>query len=116
MSNLVCQNCKSIAVEYEDYVGGTSYYRCKTCGMRGNEDKFTQVTLFDRITASLEALAPTLVYAIKQLVTIPSTSRENPGGYEVKTAWFSTIVDGDFDSESEAIAATVAKLKEVYNG
>jgi hypothetical protein len=113
MSDLVCQNCKSIAVEYEDYVGGTSYYRCKTCGMRGNEDKFTQVTLFDRITASLEVLAEKLVYVIKQLFTISGTSRENPGGYEVKTKWFSTIVDGEFDSKSAAIAATLARLKEV---
>lgn len=69
-------------------------------------------TVFDRITQSPEVLAEKLVYVIKQLFTISGTSRENPGGYEVKTKWFSTIVDGDFDSEAEAIAATVAKLKE----
>jgi hypothetical protein len=57
-----------------------------------------------------------LVYAIKQLVTIPSTSRENPGGYEVKTQWFSTILVDVFDSMEEAIAATLARLKEVVNG
>ena len=69
-------------------------------------------TLFHRITASPETLAPKLVYVIKQLVTISGTSRENPGGYKVKTKWFSTIIVDDFDSEAAAIAATVAKLKE----
>ncbi|MBR2510427.1 MAG: hypothetical protein IKB71_11885 [Lentisphaeria bacterium] len=69
-------------------------------------------TVFEHITVSPGTLAPKLVYVIKQLFTISGTSRENPGGYEVKTKWFSTIVDGDFDSETEAIAATLAKLKE----
>lgn len=99
MSNLVCKNCKSVAVEYEDYCGGTSYYRCNTCGMRGNKDKFTQQSLFDRITVSPEVLAEKLVY------------------YGV-TSWddeiyASTICDEIYKTRAEAIAATVAKLQEV---
>jgi hypothetical protein len=61
-----------------------------------------------------EKLAEKLVYVIKQLFTISGESRKNPGGYEVKTKWFSTIVDGDFDSESEAIAATIEELKKEW--
>lgn len=68
-------------------------------------------SIFDNITVSPEVLAEKLVYRIKQLFTVPSTSRENPGGYEFKTTWFSTIVDGEFDSKEEAITATVEKLK-----
>lgn len=108
MSNLVCQNCKSIAVEYEDYVGGTSYYRCKTCGMRGNEDKFTQVTLFDRITVSMEVLAPKFVYHVTSFLD---------GLNKPKKIWYSTLINNQyFNTELEAKRATVAKLKEVYNG
>ena len=98
MSKLVCKNCKSISVEYEDYCGGTSYYRCKTCGQWGDKDKFTQPTVFDRLTASPEVLAEKLVYYL-------------PG-----VGWyFSTLFDGDtcWKNKAEAIAATVAKLSEV---
>ena len=60
-------------------------------------------TLFDRITQSPEVLAEKLVY------------------YDCDGYWHSTIVfcrmfSGvfeDFNTETEAIAATVAKLKEV---
>ena len=92
MSKLVCKKCKSIAVEYEDYCGGTSYYRCKTCGMRGNEDKFTQVNIFHRITASPEVLAESLVFW--------------EGGWTSRFIRFTTT------NQEEAVAATVAKLKE----
>lgn len=74
-----------------------------------------ETTVFTEITANEEKLAEKLVYAIKQFVTIPSTSRENPGGYEIKTKWYSTIVADEFDSESEAIAATVEELKKEHN-
>ena len=74
-----------------------------------------ETTVFTEITASEEKLAEKLVYAIKQIVTIPSTSIENPGGYEIQTKWYSTIVADEFDSESEAIAATVEELKKEHN-
>ena len=98
MSNLVCQNCKSIAVEYEDYVGGTSYYHCRTCGARGNRDKFTKQTVFDRITWSEETLA-------EKLVCHGVTSWD-------EEYYWSTVCNGIFKTRAEAIAATVAKLKE----
>lgn len=99
MSKLACKNCKSVAVEYEDYVGGTSYYRCKTCGMRGNKDKFMQQSIFDTITSSPEVLAEKLVY----LECIDGM-------------WHSTIFpypENPYPTREAAIAATVARLKEV---
>lgn len=96
MIKLVCKNCKSNSVEYEDYCGGTSYYRCKTCGQRGNKDKFTQKTLFDRFTASPEVLAETYMF--------------NYDGKVFKSLLLPNMV---FNSREEAHIATVARLKEV---
>lgn len=98
MSNLVCKNCKSISVEYEDYCGGTSYYRCKTCGQWGDKDKFTQQTVFHSITQSEKTLAEKLVYYDSKFHVFYSTLDRLAIGYQ---------------SEPEAIAATLEKLKEV---
>jgi hypothetical protein len=100
ISNRICKNCKSDAVEYEDYCGGTSYYRCKTCGQRGNKDKFTQPTIFDRITASPEVLAPEFVEMMYDRVA---------GDYR----YYSMLTGEFYNSKEEALAATVAKLNEV---
>lgn len=54
--------------------------------------------LFDRITASPEVLAPYLVFF---------SARDN--------GWCSMLTMGSYDTYKEAIAATVAKLKEVCN-
>lgn len=83
--------------------------RCEVCRW---EDK-DHPSLFYQITRSPEELAPKLVYVIQRLATIPSTSRENPGGYKVETQWFSTILFDAFDSEAEAITATLERLKEL---
>ena len=64
-------------------------------------------TVFDRITASPEVLAEKLLYCTE--------NTEIVGGlmYRYK-CYVSTIIPGVyFEKESEAIAATVAKLKEV---
>lgn len=112
MYNKICKECafwrdgycskhKSIIPSY------LSVLKCKMFELKG------MPPLFETITASPEVLAPKLVYVIKQLVNTSGTSRENPGGYKVKTEWFSTILVDAFDSMEEAITATVAKLKEV---
>ena len=106
MSKLVCKNCKSTSVEYEDYCGGTSYYRCTTCGKRGNKDKFSQQTVFHRLTQSPEVLAETLVYNTICVAVNRVTY----------SCWKSTITDESYRTKEEAIAATVNELKEVYNG
>ena len=116
MSNRIdryCKTCGNVTVADAGYYAGSSFYQCETCGRRGMSDIFPQATVFHKLTASPEVLAEKLVYVIKQLFTISGTSRGNLGEYEVKTKWFSTIVDGDFDSEPEAIAATLKKLNEV---
>lgn len=64
-------------------------------------------TLFDRITASREVLAEKLVYDWGHLCY----------NGDIKIYWKSTMLpDAVFCSKAEAIDATVAKLKEVYNG
>lgn len=62
--------------------------------------KIAKQTVFDRITASPEVLAEKLVYSVMLDYC-----------YE---EWYSTLFpDKDFGTKSEAIAATVARLKEV---
>jgi hypothetical protein len=99
MSKLVCKNCKSSDVIYEDYVGDTSFYRCGTCGQRGDKDKFTQQTVFDKITESPDALASLLVL---------TNATEITGTY-----YTSVIAYGAWKSKAEANAVTLARLKEV---
>ena len=64
-------------------------------------------TIFDQITASYETLAEKLVY---------EESLIKPDGTYV-CRYFSTIIQGGcWFNEEEAFDATVARLKEVYNG
>lgn len=56
-------------------------------------------TVFDTITASPEVLAKFLVFHNRI--------------YKGRTKYHSAVVGGEFDSYEDAIAATVAKLKEV---
>ena len=68
-----------------------------------------QITLFDRITASTEVLAEKLVYCVK-FATVGGNGFDR---------WYSTLEPFDEDvyyyTKEQAIAATVARLKEVYN-
>jgi hypothetical protein len=81
------------------YVDGGIGCKCNDCG-----ELFMLLTLFANITASPEVLADKLVYCIKDFFYCTS-------GKVVR--WTSTISDWDYDTKAEAIAATVAKLKEV---
>lgn len=61
------------------------------------KDEFPEMTIFHRITSSPEVLAPYLVFF---------SARDN--------GWCSMLTAGSsYDTYKEAIAATVAKLKEV---
>jgi hypothetical protein len=62
--------------------------------MRGNEDKFSQPTLFKLITQSEERLAETYMF--------------NHNGKEFKSLLLPNMV---FSSREEAFSATVARLK-----
>ena len=77
-------------------VGDEVLYRCRDCDNVMEEDELEDVIFFDRITASPEVLAEYLVFR------------------DFKTGmWTSLMGVESFAEYKEAIAATVAKLKEV---
>ena len=83
-------------------MGSSGYfdiYKCKICGSEFLYTQLCEITVFDQITASPETLAGKLVY-------------------HGVTTWddefyASTICDEIYKTRAEAIAATLAKLKEV---
>ena len=88
-----CPICGRGIGVYQDYVGGTSFFRCDICGHTGCD--FEDMTVFDRITASPEVLAEASVY-------------QNYIGL-----WCSPFIQWGKDTRAEAFTATVARLKEV---
>lgn len=96
MSNRICGRCRSTKVVIHGSYGGTTYYYCENCQDLGDKDRFPEMTIFHKLTASPEVLAPSCVYGDKD-------------GY-----FYSTIIEGErFLTIVRAIAATVAKLKEL---
>lgn len=101
-----CPICGRGIGVYQDYVGGTSFFRCDICGHTGCD--FEDMTLFDRITQSPETLAEKFIF--KEWHPI-----------ERHNVWYSLLLNSEdrfncdppFDTKEEAFAATVAKLKEV---
>ena len=84
-------------------VGDEVLYRCRDCDNVLEESDLEDVTVFDSVTISPEVLAEKLVYFV-------STSWG-------EAYWTSTITEEkEFESYEKAIAATVAKLKEVCYG
>lgn len=95
----VCPRCKNLnssipKMEYH----GEKILSCVICGQTSRESRFLEATLFHRITASEEVLAPYFVRADFDEPFLP---------------WFSTLTNESFETHEQAIAATVAKLKEV---
>ena len=101
MSNRICGRCKSTNVVELGSYGDTTYYRCENCQDWGEKDNFPYMTIFHRLTASPEVLAEKLVFIIR-CEADPSLA-----------GWTSHVVQSVFETREEAIAATVAKLKEV---
>ena len=96
-----CPFCGSIRI-VENLKGGTSI--CLACESFFNKiDGKSKQTIFDRIAASPEVLAEKLVYR---------TGTSNSAGLKM-FGYRSTIVSGFWVEKVGAIAATVAKLKEV---
>ena len=94
-----CPKCESKDIHITEYPNPTdSMATCYGCGHTDLVEQFPK-TVFDRITQSPETLAGRLVY-------FGTTSWDDD-------FWASTICDGCFDTKAEAIAATVAMLKEV---
>jgi hypothetical protein len=80
------------------------YYECDSAwngDVACDSFKSNERTIFDRITASEEVLAEKLVYR-KYYILRGET-------------WTSNVLTAEFETKTEAIAATVAKLKEVEN-
>ncbi|MBQ7404166.1 MAG: hypothetical protein IJW05_12105 [Lentisphaeria bacterium] len=96
----VCPRCKNLnssipKIEYH----GEKILSCVICGQTSRESRFLEATVFHQITQSPEVLAKFLVFH----------NRIHKG----RTKYHSAIVGGEFDSYQDAIAATVAKLKDV---
>lgn len=101
MSKKICSNCRFAIQDVPEMFCLFRKLHTKD-GLFENCHCFLPKILFDRITASPEVLAPKLVYW---------TLIEYDG--KIHTHWMSTITgEVIYDSEQEAIAATVARLKE----
>ena len=106
MSNRICGRCKSTVVVPWHNV--KDFYKCMNCSAMGHAEKFPEKTVFHQITASEALLAEEFVE--------PYTSWGEDRHLE--TLWRSNFRELSgmlFDTEEEAIATTLAKLKEVYN-
>ncbi len=95
-----CPKCGSVdIIQNGKYKDGSVGYKCRKCG-----EMFILLTLFNRITASPEVLAEVLVY-------------ESPGYNKKgdKDVFYRSKVDKFwmYTTREEAIATTVAKLKEL---
>ena len=113
MSNLVCKDCKSTDVtEYTPGIFGDSRHKCNSCGNISFTVDFIEPTVFQQITTSPEVLAETIVYeeCEHSILNEEGCGAIFPGG------WTSSIIEYSYSTKSEAIAATVARLKEVANG
>ena len=101
MKNKTCGECKY----YKPYNEKICLYVHRSCVSPKTKacNNFAMPTVFDRITSSPEVLAPELVHII---VCEEDTSLKG---------WTSNIVQSVFETYEEAYAATVARLKEVYN-
>ena len=94
-----CPDCGSLDVE--EVFDNESY--CKDCHLHCATSNMEDASVFDHITQSPDVLAPLLVRAFW-----------TADGPHIVEMWVSAIVPGVYyKTEDEAIAATLAKLKEV---
>jgi hypothetical protein len=103
MNNKTCGECRY----YEHPAGQCSkvieYNNCHITDKACEYFEPKNPTVFDRITASPEVLAENIVYTYEMAI----------GGSMFRVYWTSPLVENFYLDKSEAIAATVAKLKEV---
>jgi hypothetical protein len=97
----ICPLCGGIAKFAGKNWLGEDVLECTVCHEPGNYRRFKDATVFNRITQSEETLAEKLVYH-----GVTSWNDE---------FYASTICDEIYKTRAEAIAATLAKLKEICN-
>lgn len=105
MIKRICGKCGSRKVADIGSYGGSPFFKCETCGQLGMSEKFPEMTVFDRITQSPEVLA-------EEFVEVYTYWGEDG---HLETRWrtnFRELSGMLFDTREEAIAATVARLKE----
>ncbi len=54
MSKRICGKCCSHKVTDAGSYGGSTFFKCETCGQMGMLEKFPEMTVFHQITASPE--------------------------------------------------------------
>lgn len=111
MSKRICKNCGSLDIRISKYYNGEKCYVCNNCYRIGISDVFPEYTVFHRITESPEVLAEAIVYEEYE----HSILSENGCGAIFPGGWTSSIIEYSYSTKEEAVAATVAKLKEVEN-
>jgi hypothetical protein len=98
----ICPLCGGVAVLAGNNLLGEDVYECTICHEPGHYSRFKEdATVFHKITRSPEVLALQLVHI---MVCEHDTSIKG---------WTSNIIFDVFETYEEAIAATVARLKEV---
>ena len=98
----ICPLCGGVAVKIGKNLLSEDVYECTLCHEPGHHSRFKEdATIFNRITASLEVLA-------EEFVGLIFDHR-----FTSKYRYFSKLTREFYDTKPEAIAATVAKLKEV---
>ena len=88
----ICPVCAACNIKQKD-----GYYMC--CGCRHKWKDVKSSSVFDHITQSVEALAEKLVY----------WEHDDWGSW-----WTSNVLDEEYSTPAEAIAATVEELKKEY--
>jgi hypothetical protein len=97
-----CPKCESFDIHITEYPNPHDNIAvCYACGYAGMSNDFPKMTIFDHITESEKALAEKMAYIVR--------CEEDP----TLMGWTSAIIQSLFATKAEAIAATVAKLKEV---
>lgn len=97
-----CPECGGTNTSKDWYVHDQGIcYVCADCGYVGEPEEFKEQTIFDKITASEEALAPCFIE--KQL------DKWDDDDYP----YYSFLTKEWYATEEEAITATVARLKEI---
>lgn len=71
------------------------------------------MTLFEQLKKSPKTLAEKLVYCSLTEYYNPFSPNKYGMGLVIREEWQSTITGGTYRTKSEALAATVVKLKEV---